>query len=432
MLMATFNRKGMNLSMNNFYSFLFKLISAIAIVSLLIFCISGVYTYQTIDKLAYVIALAIDKGSNNNLKLTIQLANPSSDSSGSSSSSSSTQSSSSAIDSVECSSISSGLDLFNSYISRNINMSHCKVVVISEELASMDITNEIYDLSNNVEVSSHANVIVSKCRAGDFLEMSHPVLEKFSARYYQMAPASSQYTGYTEVVPLIDFFSAYLDSFKQPTAILGNINVDSTHSSSVNGLFVNGDSTYVAGQTPITSKNHIENMGIAVFKGGQLVGELNGFQTICHEIVSGNLKSCNIQVENPEKGKRNIDISISLTRKPACKIYFVNNYPYIISNIKLNVRILSVDKGSNYLEEATVAKLENQITEYMQNELTSYLYTMSKVYNSDIDGFGKYAVAQFPTIESWNNYDWLNNFQNSFFKVNLKVNIKSGYDFLST
>src|SRR5574344_1682115 len=269
--------------MNNFYSFLFKLISAIAIVALLIFCISGVYTYQTIDKLAYVIALAIDKGPNNNLKLTIQLANPSSDSSGSSSSSSSSaQSSSSAIDSVECSSISSGLNLFNNYISRNINMSHCKVIVISEELASKDISNEIYDLSNNLEVSSHANIIISKSSAEDFLEMSHPVLEKFSARYYQMAPASSQYTGYTEVVPLIDFFSAYLDTCRQPTAILGNINTDSTHSKSLDGTFLNGDSYYVAGQTPITSKNHIENMGIAVFKGGQLVGELNGFETICH------------------------------------------------------------------------------------------------------------------------------------------------------
>lgn len=270
--------------MNKFYNIILKMFVIFVVLIVIAFGISGSYASESIDKLAYVVALALDTGSNNNIKLTIQLANPSSFSS--ESSSSSAQSSASALTSVECSSIESGINLLNSYISRNVNLSHCKAIMISEELATKDISNYIYYLCNNVEVSSHATIIITKCKAIDFLKMSNPVLESFSARYYQIVPTSSKYTGYTNSVPLIDFFNFITDTCKQPVATLGNINTDSTHSSNSSTNILNKDSSYVAGQSPITSDNHVETMGIAVFRDGKLVGELNGLETICHMIVS--------------------------------------------------------------------------------------------------------------------------------------------------
>ena len=45
--------------------------------------------------------------------------------------------------------------------------------------------------------------------------------------------------------------------------------------------------------------------------------------------------------------------------------------------------------------------------------------------NCDIDGFGKYAVKYFPTIKDWQDYNWLDNYQNSTFNVNVETTIKS-------
>ena len=45
------------------------------------------------------------------------------------------------------------------------------------------------------------------------------------------------------------------------------------------------------------------------------------------------------------------------------------------------------------------------------------------MYNSDIDGFGKYALKHFSTINEWENFNWLDNYQNSFFKVNVNSKI---------
>lgn len=415
--------------MTKLYNIIFKILIIIIIVVLIGFGISGSYASESIDKLAYVVALALDSGSNNNLKLTIQLANPNNFASQDSSSSS--QSTSSTIASVECSSIESGINLLNSYISRTVNLSHCKAIMISEDLAAKDLSIFIYDLCNNVQVSSHANIIITKCTASDYLKMSNPVLESFSARYYQVAPSSSKYTGYTASVPLIDFFNSTLDTCKQPFATLGNINIDSTHSYDASANLLNKDSSYVAGETPITADNKVETMGIAVFKGGKLVGELDGLESICHMIVSGKLNSCNIQVEDPDGRSEDINVNIQLIGKPKNTVSLINASAYIKTDVKLSIRIVSIDTGRDYLRSENIKKLENTVNLYFKHLISDYLYKTAKEFNSDIDGFGNQAVKYFLTKQDWDNYNWLDNYENSFFEVNVDSKVKSGYSFIS-
>ena len=64
--------------MNNFYNFISRLFVTILVLLLIFFTLSSSYSSKQLDKLAYVIALGMDVGENNNLKLSIQLAKPSS------------------------------------------------------------------------------------------------------------------------------------------------------------------------------------------------------------------------------------------------------------------------------------------------------------------------------------------------------------------
>ena len=76
--------------------------------------------------------LVLMYGENNDLKVSFQLSIPSKNASeGGSSASSDT-----VIDTLECASIESGISLANGYISKKLNLSHCKVLVMSEEIAS--------------------------------------------------------------------------------------------------------------------------------------------------------------------------------------------------------------------------------------------------------------------------------------------------------
>ena len=70
-------------------------------------------------------------GEEKDLKISFQLSIPSKNTSESDTSSSSDT----VIDTIESSSIESGISLANGYVSKKLNLSHCKVLVISEEVA---------------------------------------------------------------------------------------------------------------------------------------------------------------------------------------------------------------------------------------------------------------------------------------------------------
>ena len=427
-----------------FWSHLKKFTYVVLSILVVLFALSGVYSTRTIDNLAYVIAIGLDVGDNNTLKLSIQLSKPAESSGGSS-----TGDSKSIVNSIECSSIASGLNLFNSYLSRRVNLSHCKAVVISEELAANGLSDYIYKLLNDVEMNHHANIIISKSTAKEFLDSSTPELESLASKYYELAYNSSEYTGYTQNVTLIEFFSDYVDTFKQPVAILGSVNSGSLNSnketeeitsSGDNGSSnsfdeANRDNSYKAGETPISSKSNIENMGLAVFKGGKLVGELTGLETIYHLIVSNELQSCDISISNPLGDSETIDLNLKLGKNTKNELAFVNGSPYISTSINLDIKILSTTEGStkessNYYNKENTELIEKACNEYLQKSITEYLYKTAKNYQADIDGFGKYAVKYFSTIQDWQEYDWLNNYENSIFHVTVESNLKSGYTFL--
>lgn len=194
-----------------------KVFAILILALLLVISSASYYGIKGIDNLAYVVALGLDKGDNENLKLSLQISVPNSGEGGSGSSS---QSSSVVVDSIDCPSISTGINLFNSYLGKEVNLSHCKVLVISEELASEGISEYLYTLTNSIEFRTDSSIIISKCDAKSYLEYSAPQLDKISARYYEIAPSSSEYTGYTENITLNEFFSAVTDSFSEAAAVL--------------------------------------------------------------------------------------------------------------------------------------------------------------------------------------------------------------------
>lgn len=424
--------------MNSYYS---KFIIFVLILSLFLVSWFQFNHSPELSDLAYVIALGLDVGTSNNIKLSLQFA---SQGGGSSDSTSSENSSSTASDSIvntiECSSINSGINLFNSYLSKEINLSHCKVLVISEELASKGISEYIYTLMNNIQFNPDANIIISKNDSEDFLKASKPVLEKMSAKYYEIIPTSSEYTGYTQNITLVDFFSSYLDTASSPVAILGSINNPSTQKEYSKEIIsynnsndtspldsADKDSSYIAGETPINSKKNIENIGLAVFNKDKFVGELNAMQSLCHLIIENDLKTGQIRIPSPFREGDYIDLSIRLAKNTNKKVYLENGTPYIECNIHLTSRILSMDETSENLNKENVKKLEDYTNKYLENNISNYLYKTSKEYKTDIDGFGNYARKYFTFWNDWQNYNWLNNYQNAFFKVTVYSNIKSSY-----
>lgn len=201
-----------------------KKLAIFCILTILLTLLSGCYDSRGVEDLAYVTAIGLDVSENNLISLTLQISIPSS---GSSSDSGSSQSSKTNSITVECTSINSGLALANSYISKEIDLSHCKVIILSEKLAEQGISDYLNTLSNNVELRPDCNIIITKCDAKNFIENAEPSIEALTARYYEVSINSSQYTGYTPSTELIDFLEGLKNNTIQASAILGGINSNS-------------------------------------------------------------------------------------------------------------------------------------------------------------------------------------------------------------
>lgn len=398
------------------------------ILTIALFSLSGCYNEQNIDHLAFVVALGFDVGEDNQLKLSFQISVPG----GSSESGGSSQSDSSIVTTIQCASFDSGVNLLNSYLSKESNLSHCKIIVFSEEFANNGISEILFTLMNKVEVRPDCNVLVSRCSAEYFLNNSKPVLEKLSARYYEIAPTSSEYTGFTQSITLSEFFSDYTDTFQNCYAILGGINEDTTHDLNSGEPSIEKDSSNKANETLIQGKSNIENMGLAVFKGDKLVGELNGMETICHHMISSTLNSCIINIPSPFDENKIISLRVRLVKDTKNKAKLVNSSAYITSNMSLEARILTMGENSKYLNTEELEDLEKALNSYLTDKIYDYLYKVSKEFNSDIDGFGKHLVQNFQTTKEWEDFNWLENFKNSFFDVTVHATIKSGYILMET
>lgn len=408
---------------------LLKFLSLIIIFCVCTVSLSGCYQTGGIDQLAYIVALGIDVGESNNLKLTFQISVPG----GESGSSSSSQSDTTIINSVECTSITSGINLFDSYLTKKINLSHCKVIVFSEAIAAKGISKEIYSLMNNIEVRPNCNIVVCKNNVEYFFKNSKPLLESLSARYYEVISTTSNYTAYTEDITLSDFFSSFNSRYSQAHAILGGTNVQYLEN---NGTLDKNkeekDTTYKAGESSITNSTNVENIGLAIFNEDKLVGELNAIETLCHNIVSNNLKSCIITIPSPFEAESTLDLSIRPKNRTSNKVKLVNSSPYIQSKISLTAHIHTVDQNSKYLEKENIKLIEQYADSYLKEQILKYLYKTSLSLRADIDGFGKNVANQFLTWNDWTNYNWLNNYPNSFFDVTVNTNVKSSYQLQAT
>lgn len=168
-----------------------KLLISIIIIYLII-AFNSSHVALDLSNLAIVVSMAIDTSDTNNLSVTFQFTNASSVSENGSS-----EQSPSIVNTVEASSISSAINLMNSYIGKELSLSHCKLIVFSEEFAKQGISEEIYTLMNDNQIRPSTNLVISKCSAKYYIENSKPMLDSLITKYYEVYNNASLYTGYT-------------------------------------------------------------------------------------------------------------------------------------------------------------------------------------------------------------------------------------------
>ena len=388
------------------------------VIILLLTAFSSSYNSLNIDKLAYVVAIGIDTSEKNNLRVSFQFTNASSVSETGSS-----EKSPSIIDTVDASSISTAVNLMNTYIGKKINLSHCKVIVFSESIATEGISKQIYTLINDTQIRPSANIVVSKCDAKYYIENSKPSFENLITKYYDIFPSSSDYTAYTVNATIGDFLYALECKTCSPTAILGGMNTENSNTNS--SLNTNKDSSVKSNESSISGKRGSENIGVAVFKEDKLVGELNAIECLAFLNLKNEAKGFLISVPDPNEINSYIDVYLTPDNNLKIDVNIINGSPYIKIKANYSGRIHSVTSESAYLDSQVLDNINKSCNSYLESIFSNYLYKTSRDFKSDINRFGKFCLSKFLTTKDFENYNWLDNYKNSFFDVDVETSIES-------
>ena len=390
----------------------------IVLILVLLVAFSSSYRALNIDNLAFAVALGIDTSETKGLKVTFQFVNPPSTSDGSN------QEANIFEDTVEATSIPNAINIMNSYLARKIDLSHCRSIVFSEDVAKNGISDHVYTLMNDVQVRPSSNIITTTCTAYEYIKNSIPSLETSITRYYDIFPSSGKYTGYVSDATIGDFYNSLLYNTCDPHTILGGV---SSSSSTNSQSTVSTDSNIKSGSSPISGMRSAESIGIVAFKHDKLVGELDAIETICFHILKNNINSFIITVPSPKDNTFKIDLLV--TPKGTCKtkVDIVNGSPYVKINGSFNAKIYSMDEDKNYLDSDFLDSLSNTCNIYLENVLLNYLYKTSLEFKSDISDIGKYALSNFSTTSEFKDFNWSNNYMNSTFNVNINTTIDSGF-----
>ena len=211
----------------------------------------------------------------------------------------------------------------------------------------------------------------------------------------------------------------------------GSINNGSTQKTS-SKVSSGTSSYYSAGQTPISGEPGVETMGLAVFNKDKLVGELNGFESICHLIVSNKLKNAQIRVPSPIEELEYIDLYLEPNGSTKNSVSLVKGSPYITVKVKLTAIMQSMNENINLKDDDIVSKIETSAQNFLTEHINNYLYKTSKELHADIDSFGLYALKYFYTKQEADNYNWLSHYKDAFFDIDVQVNLRSSYLLVNT
>ena len=191
----------------------------------------------------------------------------------------------------------------------------------------------------------------------------------------------------------------------------------------------------------------METFGTAVFHSDKFVGELTGFETLCFLLITNKFESVTVSVPNPfidessssstpnplkqdsSSKSPQVDLLINESKKPKISVNISDDKPNVTVDLFLEAHGLTLNDSIDYTCPQDVEELEKSADQFLENEITSLLYKTSKEFNSDIVGFGKYALSKYLTWNDWEKANWTENYKNSTFNVNVNLSIISGAEF---
>lgn len=365
-----------------------------------------------IEKRAHVVVAGLDKGPEQFLEVTFQVANPQVGSTERGQAEKEPPSDTVTFTAVD---IPSAKELANSVITRKLSFTHLQTIVVGEELARSGLFHTFYSSAmTDPEIRREVNIIVSKEKASEFIHANKPKLETRPHKYYSFMQQRWKETGFVPLSTSNRYFQRV--SGELYLAIYATTLRDERRLSKILGR-------YIAGQVPQKSGDPVQIIGAAVFKNGKMIDVLTGSETRTALFLRKEESTHSIITSFPDPKDENYNVTVRLLKNKPTKIRVnVKADPAeITAEIDVKVQIFSVPSLHDYILSLDNQKLLKQAVEDMLNtESMKLVKKTQERYRSDPFEWHLEARRHFWTLQEYEQYDWNKQFEQA--KVTVKYN----------
>ena len=366
------------------------------IIIFIIFLITGCYDHQELNEIAILTATEINK-IDNEFILNIEIVNPMS------------PDKTTVIESPFTIYQSKGKTIQEAYRKlllsspRYIYPDHLRIVIINEKLAKEDISEILDFYLRNPLARTEFKILITKDE--NILNPITPIDPISSNSILDTLKTSSNYLGITNLVTLNDLTTMYLNPNTEiilPTIELIKEEKDSNSLENVQE----------------TETSSIYKLGpLAIFKNNKLKGYLTIEESITYNLIKNKINNSIITYECKKDKYLSLEI-IKAKSKISTKNEEIN------IDISLESTINESACNINLNNKKSINSLENNLTNYLKENITNNINHIHNTYNSDIFGFldiiYKYDYQTYQKVkDTW--YD--NTFKNIKINVNPKIKI---------
>lgn len=395
------------------------------------FLLSGCQYSHEVTEMAYTVALGIDKG-DEGLRVSIQFARPlsiagegggSGESSGVASGggeggeSTAAKNKNTTMLTIDAEDVYTALSIAENSLSKQINLSHTKLLLFSAELAKEGLTDYVTLFMKDSQFSPNTYVAVSLCSADEYMRTVNPSLEINPAKYYTLifSKNNSDYMPTTSLRDLYFSISALGREAVLPAANLSR----GEDSRTVRMEAARGD--YEAGALSKNSENETDVSGMAVLRDGQLSQVLSSRDAMAYHMLTGELKRVYLTMPSQTKEGEHITLRLTQTKRPSRKVDQLGDAPRLSAHVPLTAEI--VECPPQDIHELGLSGLNRLASEQVAAQLASFLDLTAAYCRADVTGFGNIAKMQFPDYPSWKDYNWPERYPAANFNVTAEVNI---------
>ncbi len=385
--------------------------------------LTGCYDNREIEDLAYVIAIGIDEAEGDNFNLTFQTAVPQAITEGGGEGTD--------ITSYKTDNFLSGLKKSGQYLSRNINLSHTKVIVVSESIAKKGITAFVNGLQQGMQIRQDINIIVAAEGAKKYLESIQPKISSNPSKYYELLFQSYESDFLIPQARLEKYLYRAKNKDAQPLAIYTAVDntIVKTKKPEDNGEEGKQGTTGKeeekksgGGGSKKGGEGEHKKMslsGLAVFKSDKMVGRLTPKEASIFALMTGT-NNINLEIADPLDSRYKVLSNLKKEKTSRTKVTFKNGKPIITIDLNMDISVQSVQSDYDYDNPKNADILNKAYREMLEKEIQKLLSKATYEYKSDIFGYGILARRNFLSIDEWEKAKWTDAFSES--KYNLRLN----------